>query len=106
MAARNPRLVAASTRPDAESLVAVAAVLADGLKIRLQSIEVVGAALRCLDVIGELGDGGLEVVHSFPDRRSRSGLGTGFRAIRKQRRHLLGVFGESRVNFLHLGGVE
>src|SRR5215471_18146164 len=105
-AARPPWSLAASARLDAEGLMAVAAVLADGLKISLESIEVLGIALRRLDVVGELGDCRLEVIHSFPDRRSRGCLGAGFRAIRKQRRHLLGVFGKSRINFLYLGGVE
>src|SRR5262249_8505360 len=105
-AARPPWSLAASARLDAEGLMAVAAVLADGLKIGLESIEVLGIALRRLDVVGELGDRRLEVVHSFPDRRSRGCLGAGFRAIRKQRRHLLGVFGKGRVNFLSFGGVE
>src|SRR5215831_13562084 len=85
---------------------AVAAVLADDVEIRLQTFEVLGIVLRRLDVGGEFGDCRLEVVHSLPDHRSRGGLGAGFRTIRKQRRHLLGVFGKGRVNFLHLGGVE
>src|SRR5262249_27958531 len=85
---------------------AVAAVLADGLKIGLQSIEVLGVVLCGLDVGGEFGDCRLKVVHSLPDRRSRGCLSAGFRAIRKQRGHLLGVFGKGRVNFLYLGDVE
>jgi hypothetical protein len=60
-----PWSLAASARLDAEGLMAVAAVLADGLKIRLQSIEVLGIALRRFDVVGKFGDCRLEVVHSF-----------------------------------------
>src|SRR5499427_1748947 len=101
-----PWSLAASARLDAEGLMAVAAVLADGLKIGLQSIEVFGIALRRFDVVGKFGDCRLEVVHSFPDRRSRGCLGADFRAIRKQRRHLLGIVGKGRINFLYLGGVE
>src|SRR5215831_17902888 len=58
-----PWSLAASARLDAEGLMAVAAVLADGLKIGLQSIEVLGIALRRFDVVGKFGDCRLEVVH-------------------------------------------
>jgi hypothetical protein len=56
-----PWSLAASARLDAEGLMAVAAVLADGLKIGLQSIEVLGIALRRFDVVGKFGDCRLEV---------------------------------------------
>ncbi len=48
---------------------AVAAVLADGLEIGLQSIDVLGTVLRRLDVGGKLGDRRFEVVRFLPDRR-------------------------------------
>jgi hypothetical protein len=99
-------LTAASARPDAEGLVAVAAVLADGLEIRLQTIDVLGIVLRRFDVVGELGDCRFEVVHSFPDRWSRGCLVSGLRTIRKQRRHLSGVFSKGRIDLPYFGQVE
>lgn len=47
-----------------------------------------------------------EVVHFLPDRRSRGRFVSGFRAIREQRRHLLGVFSKGRIDLLYFGQVE
>src|SRR6516164_979983 len=105
-AARPPWSLAASARLDAEGLMTVAAVLADCLEVDLQSIKVLGIVLCGLDVGGEFSDCRLEVIHSLPDRRSGGCLGAGFRAIRKQRRHLLGVVGKGRKDLLHFAGVE
>jgi hypothetical protein len=73
---------------------------------RLQTIEVLGIVLRRFDVGGELGDCCFEVVHFLPDRRSHGRFVSGFRAIREQRRHLLGVFSKGRIDLLYFGQVE
>src|SRR3954451_21643250 len=84
-------------------LVAATAVLLHLGELRLEGIEIGDLRFGSLGLVGELRQLGVEIGLVLPNRRQRSGIATGLRAVRPQivRRGDLLVGGEDALALLH-----